>query len=139
MVRYRPISAVRVFGPVRDWIVDGLLDTGADDTVFPAWLAPVIGFDLTSVAPHPVQLAGRGPPVPCRFLQARLRITNGLESHEWRAMIGFVPLDLKHALLGQTGCLQFFDSDFRGSAREVELTPNTSFPGVTTGSASRIP
>jgi len=36
---------------------------------------------------------------------------------------------LHYNLLGQAGCLQFFNADFRGEAREVILIANGSFPG----------
>jgi hypothetical protein len=123
------LLAVRVVGPAHSLLRDALLDTGADDTVFPEGIAAAVGIDLTS-APHlNINLAGRGP-IRCRYAQALLRITDGLsETYEWAATIGFVPVSLKHPLLGHAGFLQFFNPDFRGADREVLLTTNPTFPG----------
>jgi hypothetical protein len=48
IVRYRPITAVRISGPAASWILDGLLDSGSDDTIFPEWVAPMVGVDLAT-------------------------------------------------------------------------------------------
>jgi hypothetical protein len=108
---------------------DGLLDTGADDTVFPELIATAIGLDLTNAPQLRVHLAGRGA-FSCRFANATLRITNGVdETYEWEAVVGFVPVPLNNPLLGHAGFLQFFDAHFLGEDREVIVLPNPSFPG----------
>ena len=43
---------------------------------------------------------------------------------------GFVDLALRWALLGHAGFLDFFDTELRGSRREVVMTPNRLFPGA---------
>lgn len=130
--RPRPIVAVRLTGPSNDQVIDALLDTGADDTIFPAWIAALIGVDLTQAHGRQVGLAGR-PPIRCRYAPVRLRITDGLtETHEWPAIVGFVAVPLQRPLLGYAGFLQFFDTTFLGADRAVVLTPNRSFPGTTT-------
>jgi len=128
--RARPIIPIRVFGPGGDWLLDGQLDTAADDTVFPNWLAPLIGLDLLPVPEHDITLVGRPIPVRCRFLPVTFRLTDGSpEVYEWSAIVGFAPVPLRRALLGQTGFLQFFDSQFLGADREVIIDPNWSFSG----------
>jgi len=47
-------------------------------------------------------------------------------------LVGFAPIPLRRALLGHSGCLQFFDANFRGAAREVILLPNADFAGQRT-------
>jgi hypothetical protein len=127
--RHRPYLAVRLYGPSGSILRDGLLDTGSDDTIFHEDLAALVGIDLATVSPTPILLAGRGV-VPCRYVPTTLRITDGVsETYEWSAVVGFVPVRLRHVLLGHAGFLQFFDTEFRGADREVVLTTNHSFPG----------
>jgi hypothetical protein len=131
LVRPRPILAVRITGPRRGWLLDGLLDTGADDTVFDQSVAALIGVDLARAEERPLGGVGHPQPVRCRYAAVRLRISDGRqETYEWTAVVGFVPLRLRHALLGYAGFLQHFDAEFRGADHEVILTPNRSFPGV---------
>jgi hypothetical protein len=127
--RPRPVIAVRLAGPTGSRILDGHLDTAADDTIFPLWVSTLIGLDLSVAAEQDIHLAGRGQPYRARFLPVELHLSDGRESCWWRAMVGFVSVPLRRALLGQAGFLQFFDSDFRGADREVILTPNRSFTG----------
>ncbi len=130
MLRFRPITAVRVSGPCGSWILDGLMDSGSDDTIFPEWVAPMIGVDLAAAVEHPIHLAGRTKPIRSRYASAKLRITDGaLETYEWDAIIGFVPVPMKCPLLGQAGFLQFFDATLLGADHVANLTPNRSFSG----------
>jgi hypothetical protein len=55
--------------------------------------------------------------------------TDGQETCQWTALVGFVPVSLRRALLGYAGCLQFFDGQFRGADCEAVLTPNQAFVG----------
>jgi hypothetical protein len=126
--RARPITTVLISGPSHFAVRDAILDTGADDTVFPDGIAPILGLDLSSAESRNIHLAGRGI-IPCRYLPAQLRISDYLETYEWTAVIGFVPIRLQYALLGHAGFLQFFDADFRGADLEVTLTPNRTFTG----------
>lgn len=131
LIRYRPITAVRVAGPGGSWILDGLLDSGSDDTVFPEWIAPMIGVDLSSVVGLDLHLAGRGQPIRCRYHSIKIRITDGKqETYEWDAVVGFIAVPLKCPLLGQAGFLQYFDTTFQGADHVVNLSPNWSFAGL---------
>jgi hypothetical protein len=105
------------------------LDTGSDDTVFPASLAVNLGIDLAQAQPGVVNLAGRGP-LHCRYAPVELFITEVVsETYEWTAVVGFAPVAFRYPLLGHAGFLQFFNAEFRGHDREVNLTTNPSFPG----------
>jgi hypothetical protein len=128
-IRYRPLAAVRISGPLRSVLLDGQLDTGADDTVFHERTARDVGLDLTAAPQILMTLAGRGV-IICRYARVVLRITDGMqETYEWSAVVGFVAVPLQQPLLGQAGFLQFFDVNYRGGAREAVLLPNSSFPG----------
>jgi hypothetical protein len=129
LVRYRPVVAVRLTGPAGSKIRDGLLDSGADDTVFPEALAGELGIDLAHAEERLMSLAGRPKPVRILYAAVGLRIADGVEAYEWTAVVGFVRGKLHYNLLGQAGCLQFFNADFRGEAREVILSANGSFSG----------
>lgn len=44
--------------------------------------------------------------------------------------VGFSAAPIQYPLLGQIGCLEFFDARFFGQLRIVELETNAAFPGV---------
>ena len=138
MVRYRPIIPVRVFGPLGSRLVDACVDCGSDDTIFPLSLARKLGIDLTG-APrgqaHPVG----GTIVPYVYSAVTLRVSDGAETCEWHATVGFVDLPLRWALLGHAGFLDFFDTDLRGARREVFIAPNPSFLGTHTFQPASAP
>jgi hypothetical protein len=123
---------VQILGPAGSRLIDGHLDTGSDDTVFPQWLAPLLGVDLSQASEQDIHLTGRGQSFRAQFLPLELRISDGQETCQWQAIVGFVPLPLRRALLGYAGFLQFFDAEFRGADRQVVLTPNPTFPGRVT-------
>ena len=127
--RYRPLLAVRVRSATRSLLRDGLIDSGADDTVFPEHLALNLGLDLTNAPQLAINLAGRGVLV-CRYASVELTISDGiLETYEWTATVGFVPVPLRNPLLGHAGFFDFFDVDFRKVSREALIVPNAAFPG----------
>ena len=127
--RPRPIVAVLLRGPAGDHPVDAWIDIGAEDTVFPDWVAARVGIDLTG-AP-----AGTGSGigiafVPLRLAEVTMRLTDGRELREWRALVGFTAAKLRHPLLGFAGFLQFFTATFHGDREEVELAVNNLYPGT---------
>ena len=126
--RLRPVLPVFVSGPKRSVTRDFLLDTGSDDIVLPDSLAPQLGIDLATAPSIPVTLAGRGV-VVCRYAQLGLRISDGSETCEWDAIVGFVPVALRQPLLGFAGFFQFFNVEFRGAVSEFTITPSSVFPG----------
>lgn len=128
-VRFRPVIAVLLTGTATPQLRDGLLDTGADDTVFSEAVASSLGLDLTLAEQRSISLAGRPQPVLCRYAQSQIRISDGVETFEWPATVGFVAARLHYALLGQAGFLQYFSADFDGETHIVTLTPKLSFPG----------
>jgi hypothetical protein len=128
-IRYRPVLAVQLTGTATAQLRDGLLDTGADDTVFSDAVAFASGLDLSQAERRLISLAGRPQPLLCRYLKVQLKITDGIESFEWPATVGFVAARLHYSLLGQTGFLQFFSADFDGEDHIVTLTPKQCFPG----------
>jgi len=128
-VRHRPVLPVLLTGAATPQLRDGLLDTGADDTVFSDAVAAALGVDLSQAEQRSISLAGRPQLLLCRYVVVQLRISDGIETFEWPATVGFVAARLHYALLGQAGFLQFFSADFDGDAHIVTLTPKPSFPG----------
>ncbi len=131
LLRYRPIVPVRIFGPLGSRIYDGCLDCALDDTIFPVSLAVTLGIDLRGAAQGQARPIG-GVVVPYSYAPVTLRLSDGVELCEWDAIVGFVNLPLRWALLGHAGFLDFFDTDLRGARREAVISPNTQFPGTHT-------
>jgi hypothetical protein len=125
--RPRPIISVSVIGPTVTRATDGRLDTGADDTIFPERFAALIGVDLTG-APRGQATTADRTPVPVRYAQVALRLTDGVERREWPAWVGFSPR-IQRPLFGFSGFLQFFTATFHGDREQVELTVNSLYPG----------
>ena len=127
-IRYRPIVAVRLFGPQGSRLFDGCLDCASDDTIFPRFLARSLGIDLTGAVPGEARPVS-GVVIPYLLTLVSLRVTDGLEQCDWQAIVGFADLPLRWALLGHASFLDFFDSELLGAKREAVLNPNARFPG----------
>jgi hypothetical protein len=106
-----------------------LLDSGADESLFPEFIAQSIGIDLNNSALESVNYARFGN-IPVRRSTTILRVSDGIEIREWNGLVAFTPARLIYPILGFAGCLQFFDATFRGALEEVELIPNSLYPGV---------
>ena len=130
-VRHRPIVSIRIFGPLGSRLYDGCLDCASDDTIFPLWLAHRLGIDLRGAPQGEARPVG-GMIIPYSYAAVTLRLSDGVETCEWQATVGFVDLPLRWALLGHAGFLDFFDTELRGGRREVAMIPNNLFPGTRT-------
>jgi len=105
------------------------LDSHADDTVFPERYAVLTGIDLSNAPPGTAAGVGQIP-VPVKYAQVTLRLTDSVEFREWIGWVGFTPVLSTYALLGFAGCLQFFTATFYGDLEEVDLTVNRLYPGT---------
>jgi hypothetical protein len=131
MIRYRPIVSVRLFGSLGSRLYDGCLDCASDNTIFPLSLARKLGIDL-SAAPQGLAHPIGGITIPYSYAAVKLQLSDGLETCEWQATVGFVDLPLRWALLGHAGFLDSFDTHLQGARREVVITANALFPGTRT-------
>jgi hypothetical protein len=127
-MRHRPIVPIRIIQSQLSSPIDGCVDSAADDTLFPLRLARRRGIDLAHAPRGEVHAAGHSP-LPVNYALVTLLLADGVETCEWEAIIGFADVPLRWPLLGQAGCLQFFDVELRGARREAQLTPNSSFRG----------
>src|SRR5258708_6277986 len=130
-MRWRPLIPVTIIGPTGLFRQFGraLVDTGADDTVFPldtvAWIAATLRPD----SGH--RIRWRGQPHPLRFGDVQLELSAGGSMWRWSAVVAFSPAPIAYPVLGNCGCLQFFDARFRGADLVVELETNSSYLGTT--------
>jgi hypothetical protein len=123
-----PVADVGIEGPQGARVLRCRVDSAADDTIFPLSLAQQIGIDLTG-APVGESQTASGITVSYRCAQVTLRVTDGIESCQWVAIVGFLDTPRRTGLLGLSGFLGYFDTTLRGSALEVLLDPNPAFPG----------
>ncbi len=98
--------------------------------MFEAWVAALIGVDLTQAETRAIQLVGRPQVIHCRYASVEFSFTDGRDAFQWTALAGFVSSRLRYPLLGYAGFLQFFNANFRGADREVTLTANRHFSGM---------
>jgi hypothetical protein len=65
---------------------------------------------------------------PLLFGNVTLELSDGSDVLSWPAEIGFSDARIPYVLIGNYGCLEFFDAMILGWAREVELRANFAFP-----------
>src|SRR5205807_1552788 len=88
-----------------------------------------LGIDL-SHAPIGRSVQAGGAPLTYRYAPVRLHPSDGRETCQWDALVGFLDVPGKmRATLGHAGFLEFFDAFLYGTRREVEITPNAAFTG----------
>lgn len=132
--RHRPLVPVRVTDPATGKssnVNAALLDSGADDSIFPLPLAHLLGVALLPEVPTGHAIRWGGSPHRIRFGRVGLELSDGIETASWEAVVAFSAAPIRYPILGQCGCLHFFNADFRGADQEVVLEANSSFPGVT--------
>jgi hypothetical protein len=108
--------------------LDACIDSAADDTVFPPHWATRLGIDLGSAPSGQAQVVG-GSVIQVSFVPVTLLLSDGYETCEWDAIVGFSATPLRWALLGYSGFLEFFDVQLLGARRETLIMPNTAFAG----------
>jgi hypothetical protein len=127
--RHRPIVPIHILAPLLLPPVDACIDSAADDTVFPPQLATRLGIDPAAAAKGQARLVG-GTIVNVAYAPVTLLLSDGYETCEWDAVVGFAAVPMRWALLGHAGFLEFFDVQLLGARREAVIVPNTAFPGL---------
>ena len=126
--RYRPIIPIHILAPLMLPPVDACIDSAADDSVFPSHLATRLGIDLVAAPKGQARLVG-GTVIPVRYASVTLLLSDGYETCEWDAVIGFAAVSMRWALLGHAGFLEYFDVHLLGALRQSTVIPNSAFPG----------
>lgn len=110
-----------------------LVDTGSTVTLFPLTLLADLGLKSADLnwkddSGRRLAITWRGVVYPrgVAGLSIHLRDDAGHEL-AWRGKVSFCGAPLAYALLGDEGCLEFFDAIFRFRQGEVELIPNEWF------------
>lgn len=127
-VRYRPLVPVTVVGPTgQRQFSRAVVDSGGDDTVFPIDVLRLIGATPRPDTGH--RIRWRGSLHPLRFADVELVLADDASRWLWPAVIAFSPAPLPYPILGNAGCLEFFDVGLRGADLVVELDTNWKYPG----------
>ena len=127
-VRYRPIVPIHILAPQQLPPVDACIDSAADDTVFPSHFATRLGIDLAAAPKGQARLLG-GTLIPVRYASVTVLLSDGYETCEWDATIGFAAVPMRWALLGHAGFLEYFDVHLLGALRQSTVLPNSAFLG----------
>jgi hypothetical protein len=126
--RYRPIVPIHILAPLMVPPVDACIDSAADDTVFPPFLLTRLGVNPVA-APRGQARSVGGSVIQVHYANVSLLLSDGYETCEWDAVVGFSTVPMRWALLGHAGFLEFFDIQLLGARREVIVLPNVGFPG----------
>ncbi len=128
-IRWQPLACTLVGLTRPQLALDCLADSAADDTILPLRIAHRLGLDLSTAPVGSARSVG-GAVQTYRYAPVLLRLSDGVETCEWQAVVGFLDLPMRQGLLGQAGFFQFFDVTFFGAAREFTVFPNTNFSGA---------
>lgn len=116
------------------WVL-ALLDTGADEVLLGLSVASEIGIDFDPLMRWQVGGFG-GQSYEAVLGRVDVEVTDDLELLRLSIAVGIVdygnPALEDTVILGHSGFLEFFDADFHGADRFVELLPNSDFLGQVT-------
>ncbi len=135
LVRYRPLAPIVISNPATGASYqynEAVIDSGADDSVFPLRAVAQLRLMLLATVGLGHQVRWRGAPWPLQFGDVQLRLDDGVHSCYWLARVAFSLAPMPFPILGQAGCLQYFNATFRGEDRLTELEPIPAFPGNVT-------
>jgi hypothetical protein len=96
--------------------------------VFPLDVLNLIGATSRPDTGHRVRW--RGNLHPLRFAEVELVLSDDTSTCRWRAVVAFSPVPFPYPILGNAGCLQFFDVRLLGADLIVELETNWKYPGT---------
>src|SRR5438046_2909766 len=92
-VRHRPIVPIHILAPLLLPPVDACIDCAADDTVFPPHPAVRLGLALASAQKGKARSVS-GVIVTVNYAQVTLLLSDGYETLEWDAIVGFSTLPM---------------------------------------------
>jgi len=92
-------------------------------------MADRLGLVIDDGAAYIIDSAGGD--VSVSYGTVTIEVTDGIERYKWQTTVGVTNQDWSEAILGHSGCLEFFDALFRGEKHEVVLNRNeTALPGA---------
>ena len=106
-----------------------LVDPGADDTIFPFDVASLLGAPLLPATNHSMRWQGQRFALRYGAVSLELEDDNG-SLIRWPTIVGFTSAAIRYPLLGVAGCLEYFDVTFLGAGQQMEIEPNSTFPGA---------
>jgi hypothetical protein len=110
---------------------EAVVDAGADDCILPITIATQLGLALLQTGAFH-RIRWRGSAWAIQFSDVLLRLDDGVHTCTWPARVAFSPAPIPNPLLGQMGCLQFFNATYLGADQLVVLEPSSIYPGTTT-------
>jgi hypothetical protein len=127
--RYRPLIPITIVGPTgQRKFSRAVVDSGGDDTVFPFDVLKLIGVTPRPDTGHRVRW--RGNLHPLRFAEVELVLSDNSSTYRWRAVLAFSPAPFPYPILGNAGCLQFFNVRLLGADLMIEIETNWKYLGT---------
>ncbi len=127
---FRPIMAVRIYGPTRSVLVDGLLDSGSDRTLIPPKVARDLGLTFP---PSTAEVTIKTPTdqiVTCRPVDLLLELNRHPTRLCWRGEVAVTNIDLRICHWGIKGFMEFFETLFDGPGHRVGFKEGSQFPAA---------
>ncbi len=108
-VLHRPVVSVKINGPADDISLWAIADSGSDETLLPLSVGLKIGARLDHKTWQTEGIGGQALPVTAG--EGEVELSDGQETLQWQAMVGFVdfadPAD-EVTVLGHAGFLDYF-------------------------------
>jgi hypothetical protein len=128
---YRPILAVRLWGPAQRVLTDGLADTAADRTLLPPNTARNLGIDVDALPATVTMRSATGQLVKCKPVILPLELIRDGVRLCWLGEIAVTTEAITKPHWGFKGFLEFFRADFDGPNRMLDWTAGDNLPVTT--------
>lgn len=125
---YRPIIAVRIYGPLCRLLTDGLLDTGCDHTMLPPHTARDLGIDVDGLPIAFTMRSATGHRLTCKTVTLCLELVRDPDRVCCMTEVVVTVESIRKAHWGIKGFLEYFNSNFDGPGRLVTLDPGANLP-----------
>ena len=127
---YRPIIAVRIYGPLRRLLTDGLLDTGSDHTLLPPNTARELGIDTDALPIAFTMQSATGHRLTCKTVKLCPELVRESARVCWETEVVVTVEPIRKAHWGIKGFLEYFNSNFDGPGRWATFNPGANLPAA---------
>jgi len=127
---FRPIMAVRIYGPTWSVLVDGLLDSGSDRTLIPPKVALDLGLDLPPSIAEVAIKTPTGQVIKCKAVDLPLELNRNSTRLCWKGEIAVTDVPLRICHWGIKGFMEFFETLFDGPGHRAIFTEGDHFPAA---------